>query len=145
VDTLERLEVECPLGVRANLQILDLQPDLIQYRPGARAGSALPYQGPLLLYHNLGVGAGQLLDVSTLGFGQPMGEPGDLGQLGGFLVDRVSGLREALPHRDDHEAQHHGVDGACNIVVLLTPRRWHQALHQHQPRNRNQHGQTDHE
>src|SRR5215204_3195511 len=29
------LEVECPLGFRANFQILDLQPDLIQYRPGA--------------------------------------------------------------------------------------------------------------
>jgi hypothetical protein len=29
--------------------------------------------------------------------------------------------------------------------VLLTPRRWHQGLHQHQPSNRNQYGQTDHE
>jgi len=85
------------------------------------------------------------------GWGSVCG-PEDLGHLAGFVVRRDLSRLPFLPHGDEREPQQHGVghaqdcvDEASHVVVLLSPLGGHQTLHQHQPADRSQHRQADHE
>ena len=86
--------------------------------------------------HLLGVRSGEFLDVRTFWFGEPMGQPGDLGRGVGLLLDRRVGGLEFLPHGDDHQSQDHGVDHAqgrvdeaSDVVVLPARSGGYEALH----------------
>src|ERR687897_97064 len=70
----------------------------------------------------------------------------------GLGFHRNAGTPEFFPGCDDHERQQHGVDDAhdgvdeaCNVVLLLTDRRWHQALDQRQSEDRGQASPTNHQ
>jgi hypothetical protein len=99
-----------------------------------------------------GVGTGEFLDVRTFGFREPMGQPEDLGQGVGFLLDRCIGCLVLLPNGDNHEGEQHSVDHtqcrvdeACNVVVLLASVSWHEALHQLQPAKGEEANTADHD
>jgi hypothetical protein len=92
------------------------------------------------------------LDVRTFWLGEPMGQPGDLGRGVGFLLDRVVGRIEFLPHGDDNEGEQHGVDHAqggvdeaCYVVVGLSRGGGNESLHQLQPRDRGEANRSDYE
>ncbi len=81
-----------------------------------------------------------------------MGQPGDLGQGVGFLLDRYAGRVVFLPHGDNYERNEHGVDNsqgrvdeACNVVVSLARGGGYEALHHLQPGQRDEASPTDHE
>jgi hypothetical protein len=80
-----------------------------------------------------------------------MGQPEDLGQGVGLLLDRYTGRVVFPPHGDDHERQQNGVDHAqccvdeaCNVVVGLARGGGNEALHHLQPGERNEASPTDH-
>jgi hypothetical protein len=112
---------------------------------------SLLHQGPLLVDHLLGVGSAQFLEVGTFGFREPIGQPGDLGQGVGLLLDRLTGCPVFLPNGDNNEGQKHGVDHTQSRVdeasdVVVGPARGggNEALHQLQPGERDEASSTDH-
>src|SRR3712207_1432762 len=85
-----------------------------------------------------------------LRFGEPMGEPEDLGQRVGLTLHRDPRSAELLPHGDDHERQEHsvddaqgGIDEAGDVVVLPADGHGHQALHHRQPDDRGEASPAD--
>ena len=79
-----------------------------------------------------------------------MGEKEDLAHLAGFSTGVLGGRVPFFPDGDDHEPQQHGVgdaqdriDEAGNVVLLQTPSPRLEALHQHEPADREHHGQAD--
>ena len=101
--------------------------------------------------HLLGVGSAKLLDVSALGLGEPMSQPGDLGRGVRLLIDRLACRLVFLPHGYDHERQDHSVDHAQgrvdetgHVVVGLSRGGGNEALHQLQADERDEASPTDH-
>ena len=111
----------------------------------------LLHQGILLVDHLPGVGSGEFLDVGTFGLREPMGQPEDLGQGVGLLLNRLACGLVFLPHGDNYEREQHGVDHAqgrvdeaCNVVVGLARGGGYEALHQLEPTKREEASPTDH-
>jgi len=101
--------------------------------------------------HLFGVGTGEFLQMATFGFRKPIGQPVDLGQSVGFLLDRFACGLILLPNGDNHERQQHSVDHTqsrvdetCNVVVLLSGGGWNEALHQLEPGERDEANRPDH-
>jgi hypothetical protein len=65
----------------------------------------LLHQGPLLVDDLMSIGADEFLDVGAFWLRKSMGQPGDLGQGVGFLLDRLAGRPVFFPHGDDHKGQ----------------------------------------
>jgi hypothetical protein len=76
----------------------------------------------------------------------------DSGQFISFIGSEGIGRVPFFPDGDEHEAQEHGVgdtqdgvDKAGHVVVFLAPRGRDEALHQHQPTDRNYHRYSDYQ
>jgi hypothetical protein len=102
--------------------------------------------------HLLSVGSGEFLEVSTLGLRKPMGQPVDLRNGVGFLLDRLACGLVFLPHGDNHERQKHGVDHAqgcvdeaSDVIVALARVSGNEALYQLEPSERGEANRPDHE
>jgi hypothetical protein len=102
--------------------------------------------------HLFGVGSGEFLDVRAFGLRKPVGQPVDLRNGVGFLLDRLACGLVFLPHGDNHERQQNGVDHAQSRVdeasnVVVGPARGggNEALHQLQPGERGEANCPDHE
>jgi hypothetical protein len=99
----------------------------------------------------VGVGTGEFLDVRTFWLRESMGQPVDLGQGVGLLLDRYAGRVVFLPHGDNYERNEHGVDHAkrcvdeaCNVVVGLARGGGNEPLHHLQTGECDEASPTDH-
>src|SRR5918998_3122407 len=99
LDLVEAFCVELLVCGGAWLELLKVCADLVDKGPPSRSPLCLrhqgcltlPHQGPLIVAHLLGVGAGEFLEVRTFWLRKPMGQPEDLGQGVGLLLDRLAG------------------------------------------------------
>jgi hypothetical protein len=145
----ECLLVEQQLVVSARVEALDAVPEVIDRGPRLRTELTLSHKRPLLLYHHLGVGVSEFLDMTTLGLGQLVGDPENLCHLVGLVVRDDLGRLPLFPYSDEHEPKQHGVcdaqdgvDESRHVVLPLPDSYGHHTLHQEEPANRNQNEQT---
>src|SRR4051812_48390938 len=77
-----------------------------------RTRLAILHHGPFFIYHDLGIGLSELLDLESIGIGQRVSMKVKCCQSGCFLVRPFISLRISRPCANKDEPEHYGINDA---------------------------------